>query len=214
MLSYDTAKNKSLWEQRTKKVNTSPRCNSIPYVLLDFSPGFYFFDIYLFFLSVYLIPSNPILHTHYAGYWEAEVEVEGGWLLGCRRKITKFKKMFFQIMFMSQAARKKCGLVRGNHLRLWFSMHAGVDRYFLSFWFLKLTLMHPNLGLCAISMWLSATTLLFGLWPLSEASQTSHQPADILYYVNFFFDKSLVNLSLISQSHFRTHEQTCYNHKH
>lgn len=86
-------------------------------------------------------------------------------------------------MFMSQAARKKCGCVRGNHLRLWFSMHAGVDRYFMSFWFLEPTLMHPYMGRCAISTWLSAATLVSGLWPLREASPTSHQPADILYYV-------------------------------
>lgn len=47
-------------------------------------------------------------------------------------------------MFMSQAAWKKCGLVRGNYLRLSFFMHAVVDRYFLSFLFAKLTLIAPR----------------------------------------------------------------------
>lgn len=75
------------------------------------------------------------------GYWEPEVVrlVTGMW-----EKDYQEWKMFFHIMFMSQAAWKKCGLVRGNYLRLSFFMHAVVDRYFLSFLFAKLTLIAPR----------------------------------------------------------------------
>lgn len=75
--------------------------------------------------------------------------------------------MFFHLMFMSQAALKQCGLVRGNYLRLRFSMRAVVDRDFLSFLFPKLTQMRPDLhkqtfgGFVSFSMWLSATASTF-----------------------------------------------------
>lgn len=50
-------------------------------------------------------------------------------------------------MFMSQAVRKKCAVVRGSYLRLSFCMHAVIVRYFSSFLLSrpKLTLLHPDL---------------------------------------------------------------------
>lgn len=76
------------------------------------------------------------------GYWEPEV---GRLETRMWEKDYKECKISFHIMFMRQAAGKKCELVWGDYLRLWFSMRAVVDRYFQSFLFPKLTPMRPNL---------------------------------------------------------------------